>query len=219
MQYSAGSSLTTRNGEFVGSTSDEWSASIARDVRRRAKGKRLIDIGCHVGNLVEAATAIGFDAYGIDVDPLAIAAGQRLERAVENRTLAEVTRTFDVAMLNHVFEHVVDLNDFLSHLERVLAPGGIVFIYVPHYRGLIPRLMRENWIGWFPQQHAWHFTPATLTATVERASSLRMTGCTTCGVIEPPSGGPKGAAKAAISAFSRRVGWGDEVEAVFERRN
>jgi SAM-dependent methyltransferase len=217
LQYSAGYSLSTENGEFVGSTADLWSANIARDVRRRATGKRLIDIGCHVGNLVEAASAIGFEAYGIDVDPVAIAAGQRLGRAVENRTLAQVNRTFDVAVMNHVVEHVLNLDSFLFHLERILVPRGLAFIYVPHYRGLIPRLMRENWIGWFPQAHVWHFTPATLTTTVERAGSLRVVGCTTRGVIEPPSTGIKGVAKAAISAFSRRVAWGDEVEAVFER--
>jgi SAM-dependent methyltransferase len=216
-QYEAGYSLTTEEGEFVGSTEDAWSASVVRDVARRAKGRRLIDVGCHVGNLVQAATEIGFDAYGIDLDPVATTAGRRLGRAVENCTLAQVENTFDVAVLVHVLEHVRELREFLSQLERVLAPHGLAFIYVPYYRGLVPRMMGENWIGWFPQQHAWHFTPDTLVGTVERVGKLRVAECTTRGVIEPPSTGIKGAAKATVSKLSRSVAWGDEIEAVFEK--
>lgn len=217
LQYDAGYSLTTEEGEFAGSTEDKWSASIARDVAMRARGRRLIDIGCHVGNLVEAASQIGFEAYGIDLDPVATAAGRRLGRVVENRSLAEVDETFDVAILNHVLEHVHDLRTFLGHLDRVLVRQGLVFINVPHYRGLIPRLMRENWMGWVPQQHVWHFTPATLIATVESTGALRVVDCTTRGVIEPPSTGAKGAVKTVISRLSRAVEWGDEIEAVFQK--
>jgi SAM-dependent methyltransferase len=217
LQYEVGYSLTTKEGEFVGSLEDEWSATVARDVARRAEGRRLIDIGCHVGNLVQAASESGFDAYGIDLDPVATAAGRRLGRAVDNRAVAQVNDTFDVAVLNHVLEHVHELRPFLSHLERLLVPRGLAFIYVPHYRGVVARLMRDNWIGWFPQQHVWHFTPATLVETVERAGSLRVVDCTTRGVIEPPSSGLKGAVKAAVSTLSRSMEWGDEIEAVFQK--
>jgi SAM-dependent methyltransferase len=217
LQYDVGYALTTKEGAFVGSTEDEWSAKVARDIAHRAEGRRLIDIGCHVGNLVQAASEIGFEAYGIDLDPVATAAGRRLGRAVENRALAQVNDTFDVAVLVHVLEHVHELRSCLSHLERLLVRRGLVFIYVPHYRGLVARLMRENWIGWFPQQHVWHFTPATLVGTVERAGSLRVVDCATRGVIEPPSSGIKGAVKAAVSSLSRSIEWGDEIEAVFQK--
>lgn len=216
-QYDVGYALTTKEGEFVGSTEDEWSANVARDVAQRAGGRRLIDIGCHVGNLVQAASELGFDAYGIDLDPVATEAGRRLGRAVEQRDLAQVNDTFDVAVLIHVLEHIQELRSFLFHLERLLVPRGLAFINVPHYRGLMPRLMRENWMGWFPQQHVWHFTPATLVATVEKGGSLRVVDCTTRGVIEPPSTGIKGAVKAAVSTLSRSVEWGDEIEAVFQK--
>jgi SAM-dependent methyltransferase len=217
LQYEVGYSLTTKEGEFVGSLEDEWSATVVRDVARRAEGRRLIDIGCHVGNLVQAASESGFDAYGIDLDPVATAAGRRLGRAVDNRAVAEVNDTFDVAVLNHVLEHVHELRPFLSHLERLLVPRGLAFIYVPHYRGVVARLMRDNWIGWFPQQHVWHFTPATLVETVVKAGSLCVVDCTTHGVIEPPSSGLKGALKAAVSTLSRSMEWGDEIEAVFQK--
>jgi SAM-dependent methyltransferase len=217
LQYDVGYALTTKEGQFVGSTEDEWSANVARDIARRAEGRRLIDIGCHVGNLVQAASEIGFDAYGVDLDPVATGAGRRLGRAVENRALAQVNDTFDVAVLVHVLEHVHELRQCLSHLERLLVPRGLAFIYVPNYRGLVARLMRENWMGWFPQQHVWHFTPATLVGTVERTGNLRVVDCATRGVIEPPSTGIKGAVKAAVSTLSRSVEWGDEIEAVFQK--
>jgi SAM-dependent methyltransferase len=216
-QYAVGYFLTTDGGRFVGATEDAWSEGIARYVRRRVGGSRLIDVGCNVGNLVAAATAEGYDAVGIDPDVVATAEGRRLGRDVRACSLQDVEeRPFDVAVANHVCEHVVDVRGFFANLENALQPGAHAFILVPHYLGLMPRLMRAHWMGWAPSQHVWHFTPQTLRNVVERASGLRLVECTTRGVIEPPSTGPKGRVKAAAAALSRRGGWGDQIEALFQ---
>lgn len=216
-QYEHGYFLSTEGGRFVGATEDQWSASIVDDVRSRVAGGRLLDIGCHVGNLVSAAAARGYEAEGIDLDPVATAAGRRLGRDVRTGRLEQVEETFDVVVMNALLEHILDLRTFLANVARVLEPGGHAFIYVPCYRGLVPRLMRTHWMGWAPSQHVWHFTPATLTRVVYEASPLRLVHCTTKGVIEPPSSGVKGHVKSAVTAFSRATGWGDEVEAVFTK--
>jgi 2-polyprenyl-3-methyl-5-hydroxy-6-metoxy-1,4-benzoquinol methylase len=217
-QYARGYALTTAaDGRFVGATDDAWSASIVEDVRSFVPVGRLLDIGCHVGNLVAAATARGYDAVGIDLDPVATAEARRLGRAVRTAGIEDVEETFDVVVMNQLLEHVFDLREFLAHVARVVEPGGYALVYVPCYRGLMPRLMRTHWMGWFPSQHVWHFAPETLRRVVEEATPLRLVRRTTKGVIEPPSTGTKGWAKARIIAFSRAVGWGDEIEAVFRK--
>jgi SAM-dependent methyltransferase len=216
-QYDQGYALTTADGQFVGATDDAWSASIVEDVHSLVPGGRLLDIGCHVGNLVAAATARGYDAVGIDLDPIATAKARRLGRAVRTGGIERVDETFDVVVMNQLLEHVLDLRTFLASVARVLAPGGHAFIYVPYYRGLMPRLMRTHWMGWFPSQHVWHFTPQRLRRVLEEATPLRLVRHTTNGVIEPPSTGTKGRAKAVITEFSKAVGWGDEIEAVFRK--
>jgi SAM-dependent methyltransferase len=216
-QYERGYSLTTENGRFVGARADAWSEAIAEYVWARTSGKRLLDIGCHVGNLVVAAEACGFAAEGIDLDPVATEEARRLGRRVHTGRVEDLEGSYDAVVMNQVLEHVLDLRSFLSAVVRLLAPGGRFFVFVPYYAGLVPILMGRHWIGWAPRQHVWHFTPATLTSVMHDATPLRRIAYTTKGVIEPPSTGAKGAVKARVSAFSRLVEWGDQIEAIFEK--
>jgi SAM-dependent methyltransferase len=216
-QYERGCALTSEGGSFVGSHDDMWSDSIAEDVQKRFGVGRLLDVGCHVGNLVAAAEARGFDAEGIDLDPVATAEGRRLGRRVRTASIEEVEETFDFVVMNQVLEHVFDVRGLLSNVARVLVPGGHLYVLVPYHRGLMPRLMKDRWMGWFPSQHVWHFIPGTLTRVVCEASQLRPFALTTKGVIEPPSVGFKGQVKAVVTVLSRTVGWGDQIEAFFQK--
>jgi SAM-dependent methyltransferase len=182
-QYDDGYSQTTVNGRFAGPTEDRHSPLIAAWIAERARGPRLLDVGCHVGNLVVAAAELGLDAEGIDLDPLATAEARRIGRPVLTGPLDSATGRYHGISMIHVLEHVLDLGAFLAAAERVLEPGGRLFILSPNYRGLLPRLMGERWMGWFPSQHVWHFTPATFRRTVEGVSGFRVVSCTTRGVI------------------------------------
>jgi 2-polyprenyl-3-methyl-5-hydroxy-6-metoxy-1,4-benzoquinol methylase len=217
-QYERGYFVTTGlHGEFTGGYEDAWSADIARFVRSRSSGVKLLDVGCNVGNLVAAAAQEGFAAEGIDIDPVAIRAGRSRGRNVRLMRIEDVEGSVDAVVLNHVLEHVLELRGFLSAVERTLVPGGRMFVFVPHYRGLIPRLMRKNWIGWFPSQHIWHFTPKTLEHVIAEASELRLIELTTKGAIEPPSTGVKVRAKQLATWIAQRMCWGDQIEAIFEK--
>ena len=44
-----------------------------RQIRRYVRAGRFLDVGCTGGFVVEAAREQGFDAYGIDPDPVSIA--------------------------------------------------------------------------------------------------------------------------------------------------
>jgi 2-polyprenyl-3-methyl-5-hydroxy-6-metoxy-1,4-benzoquinol methylase len=212
-----GGTSSRRRGRFTGSDTDMWSEPIARFVRYHASGSRLLDVGCHVGNLVAAAGRLGFDAEGIDIDPLATAEAERLGRPVRNARIEELAGPYDVVVLIAVLEHILDLLPFLTAAERVLDPGGRLFVFVPYYRGLVPRLMRDRWIGWAPSQHVWHFTPRTLDAVLTGATGLRTVSWTTTGAIEPPSSGAKGRVKALVTAAAQKTGRGDQIEAIYER--
>jgi SAM-dependent methyltransferase len=216
-QYEQGFVLTTEGGRFVGATEDAWSARIVDDVRAVVPSGRLLDVGCHVGNLVEAANAAGFDAEGIDLDPVATAEARRLGRAVLTGRLEDLEGTYDAVVMSALLEHILDLRSFVGHVERLLAPNGHAFVYVPYHRGLMPRLMGQNWMGWAPNQHVWHFSPRSLIRVVHEASPLRLVRYTTKGVIEPPSTGVKGRVKKAVDKLSRATGWGDQIEAIFRK--
>jgi SAM-dependent methyltransferase len=215
-QYAKGYGPTTCDGEFAGSLSDIWSPRVARDVRDHSGGRSLLDVGCGVGNLVVAARELGFEAEGIDVDPVATREGRRLGRPVRTATLDQTVGPFDVVVANHVLEHVEDLPGFLESVSRLLVPGGRLFVFSPNRDGLIARLRRARWMGWVPREHVWHFTPATLASTVERSSLLRLVASTSKGVIEGPARGIRGGVVAALTTLSKSLGRGDQVEGIFE---
>jgi SAM-dependent methyltransferase len=181
----------------------------------KAPGPRILDVGCSIGNVVAAAQSFGARAEGIDLDPVAVPRGQSLGRPIHNRDIAEQRGTWDGINLNHVLEHVVEPRPFLEHIARLAAPNAAVMIRVPHYRGLIPRLMGDNWFAWAPDEHVWHFTPETLVRTVEACTPLRCVEVCANGQIEPPSAGLKGRAKSVLANIGHRAGHGDQVQAYF----
>src|SRR6185503_10544853 len=81
-QYRSGYAPNTRYGTFAGSLSDFWSPVVARYVRDNSTGMSFLDVGCGVGNLVVAASQLGFDAEGIDVDQVATEEARRNGRPV-----------------------------------------------------------------------------------------------------------------------------------------
>jgi 2-polyprenyl-3-methyl-5-hydroxy-6-metoxy-1,4-benzoquinol methylase len=192
-----------------------WSDAIVRDVKSFVREGRLLDVGCNNGDTVAVALRAGFDAEGIDIDPAAIAIGEAAGLPVRVAQLEEVEGVFDAILLNHVFEHVVDLRSALASIANALAPDGRCFVYVPNHRGLVARIMRENWSGWLPNEHVWHFSPATFRSVVA-ASALEIRRLTTKGVIEPVQGNHE-LAKRLVVGFSRAVSWGDQIEAVLAR--
>lgn len=199
------------------STADAWSVGIARNVVGRAPGPRILDIGCSVGNVVAAASEFGAHAEGIDLDPIAIDRGRALGRNVRCRGIDAQEGEWDGISLNHVLEHIGDLRPFMGHVGRLTAAGGVVCIQVPSHQGLVPRLMGDHWFAWAPNEHVWHFEPATLVRVVEGSSDLRLEQVTQRGMIEPSSPGPKGRAKRAIARAGSMSNRGDQVEAVFRK--
>jgi 2-polyprenyl-3-methyl-5-hydroxy-6-metoxy-1,4-benzoquinol methylase len=178
---------------------------------------RFLDVGCNNGDVVASALTAGFDAEGIDIDPAAVAVGEAAGLPVRVAQLEEVDGEFDAVLLNHVLEHVPDPPGTLASIARVLAPTGRCFVYVPNHRGLVARMMGENWSGWLPDEHVWHFSAASFRAII-RASPLKVSRLTTRGVIEPVHGN-RALAKRLVIGFSQRVSWGDQIEAVLARRD
>jgi SAM-dependent methyltransferase len=194
-----------------------WSDGIIRDVKAVVPDGRFLDVGCNNGDIVASALTVGFNAEGIDIDPAAIAVGEAAGLPVRVAQLEEVEGQFDAILLNHVLEHMLDPRGTLASIARVLAPTGRCFVYVPNHRGLVARMMGENWSGWLPDEHVWHFSVASFRAII-RVSPLEISRLTTRRVIEPVHGN-RALAKRLVIGFSQKVSWGDQIEAVLVRRD
>jgi 2-polyprenyl-3-methyl-5-hydroxy-6-metoxy-1,4-benzoquinol methylase len=131
---------------------------------------RFLDVGCSTGFVVEAAQRAGWDAQGLDLNPSAIAFGQRRGLRLHNLTLEDFPApesSFDAIGLFDVLEHLAQPRQVLERVVRLLAPGGIVFIYVPNYDSASRLLMGAEAHFIWPTHHLTYFTPRTIQSFVQ----------------------------------------------------
>lgn len=112
----------------------------ALDVIGRADG-RWIDVGCATGELLAAARDAGWDAVGIDSDPIETAfARDRGFTVIDDFVTAdhggEHLRDAAVVSLLNVLEHVEDPSALLSMFAGHLRPGAHLVIEVPRHPSL-----------------------------------------------------------------------------------
>lgn len=111
-----------------------------------ARGRRLLDVGCLWGLLLETARVRGFQVTG--VEPSREAAEychKRLGLRVLQGTLEEAADRlgqYNVITLLDVIEHCVDPVETIAKAVQHLAPRGVLCVGTPNLEGLIPRASR-----------------------------------------------------------------------------
>jgi SAM-dependent methyltransferase len=109
-----------------------------------AAGDRAIDLGCGNGRTLAWTADTGWQAVGIDISPhFADEAVARFDVLLGDlRRLPIHSGVFTKAWSLDVLEHVSPqaFRDVLSEANRVLAPGGVLFVYT-HVR-------RNGPLGW-----------------------------------------------------------------------
>ena len=144
--------------------------------RHRAHG-RLLDIGCSAGFFMEAATAAGWEALGVELsgDTAELARGKGLE--VIEGTLAGVPTAagpFDAVTMFDVLEHVEQPRADLERAHELLAPGGLVVVMTPNADGLLAKwllivaALTGGWLHAEPPAHLSQFSKRSLESLLNR---------------------------------------------------
>jgi SAM-dependent methyltransferase len=97
---------------------------------------RVLDAGCATGALVRFLQGAGFsDIVGLDPSPVAATA---VERTTGVRAVAgSIFRPpgdlgdFDLVVLSHVLEHLLDVQGAVGGLRSLVKLGGLVYVEVP----------------------------------------------------------------------------------------
>lgn len=140
------------------------------------KGKlKVLDIGSNIGVFVNLAKKNGWQAIGIDLDKKRVEVGRKkfnIDLRCTDLVGAKFENNeFDVVVLSHTLEHIFEPEKLLQEIRRVLNEMGILVIEVPNIEGLpvkIQKIRRQNWYGYDPRQHLWHFTPKTIHNLLEK---------------------------------------------------
>jgi SAM-dependent methyltransferase len=120
-----------------------------RDHQRRyvdilAGRRRVVDVGCGRGELVEMLNEAGVDAYGVELDPDFVA--RAAERGVPVRQgdgiahVAELAAgSVDGVVASHVVEHLEpqEVLRLVAAAHNALAPDGVLILETPNPESLV----------------------------------------------------------------------------------
>ncbi len=134
----------------------------------------LLEVGSATGEFVEEATAVGYEAIGVEPSKWAADMARRSDAEVFCGTLADWRAeyagfTVDAVAMFHVLEHLEDPVEVLGECRSVLAEDGLLFIEVPNASSAAAKALDPSWAGWEFPFHQWHYTPAALHGLLGRA--------------------------------------------------
>lgn len=134
------------------------------------KGK-LLDVGSAGGFFVKAAEEEGWEGYGVEPSTWMVDWGKK-NLGLKNFKSGTMESAkypdnfFDVVTLWDVLEHVPDPTATLREANRIIKPGGMVFVNYPNIGSNLAKVAGRRW--WFLLSiHLYYFTPQTLSKMLE----------------------------------------------------
>jgi 2-polyprenyl-3-methyl-5-hydroxy-6-metoxy-1,4-benzoquinol methylase len=151
-----------------------------RDLIRHTNGRRLLEVGCAYGFLLDYLRNRGWEVRGVEISPLSSEyARTKLDLDVQTGSVETAdlqSGSFDVILLLDVLEHLHRPFDTLSRVRELLAPGGKLVVQCPwelyHWEEVAQALLSGRRPGSIEPDsvpaHLYFFGPATLDAVIEK---------------------------------------------------
>lgn len=141
---------------------------------RFGKVERVLDFGCGIGNFVEWALEHGYDAVGVELDPIGVEAAR--DRGLPVYLVDDFLKSHyagwaDVTCLWDVIEHVGEPLELLGTVAELTRPLGCLVIETPDVefpvRNISLNVRRVcEWIRWsdflYYTGHQTYFSPVGL---------------------------------------------------------
>ncbi len=147
-------------------------AKYIRDLSPSATHRTVLEVGCMFGYLLQELKD-EYKVKGIDIgeDAIRYCKEQGLDvrdTSIEN-FISSSDEKFDLIVISHVLEHLVQPGQVLMQLRKHLNPGGKIYILVPNYKSITANFFRRYWGWWQVPVHVNHFNVKSLTLLAENS--------------------------------------------------
>ena len=146
----------------------------ARGIEKlRGSDRKVLDVGCGSGQFLAFAKQMGWQAFGVEPDPMAADVVRNLGVDILADRVSNLDRSydgfFDAVTLSHVIEHAHDPIDMLAHCYRVLQPGGYLWLETPNIDSVGYEMYGRHWRGLETPRHLVLFNAQSMRIALQRA--------------------------------------------------
>lgn len=132
----------------------------------------VLEIGCSAGGILESFKEKGYTVKGIDLGGEYVEYGKRrgldLEQCSSTELLERNTK-YDLIILNHVFEHFLDIQKELDTIRQLLNKDGALYVAVPGVFNINkPTGYEGDFLSFLQNAHVYHFTLHSLQKVMAR---------------------------------------------------
>ena len=124
--------------------------------------KNILDIGAGTGDFLKVCKVNLWNVFGTEPDMearnIAAKKGVLLHKDVSHFT----DKKFEIITLWHVLEHVENLEEYISTLEKLLTKNGTLIIAVPNYKSYDANYYSKFWAAFDVPRHLWHFSETSI---------------------------------------------------------
>jgi 2-polyprenyl-3-methyl-5-hydroxy-6-metoxy-1,4-benzoquinol methylase len=150
--------------------------------------EQILEVGCGDGCNLLPYHLIGKSVVGCDFNESFLKPGRKRGMELIEGDIQSIpeSRKFDLIMLSHSFEHVINLDEMVKQVNSHLNPGGFVFVEVPgilNWNRTIKTKKSEmglnssnNFMGYLQFQHNYHFDLGHLKYIWERNNFVMVEG-------------------------------------------
>ncbi len=127
-------------------------------------GGRILEIGCATGDVLAELAGDYPVVHGIELSAEAcgVARGRGLDVFCGTLEEYETDQQYDVVFMSHVIEHVLDPVESVRIIERLLAPGGVLYLETPNVGSLDARVWKQRWGLIHYPRHLYLFDRSTI---------------------------------------------------------
>jgi len=141
-------------------------------IEQRAKGRRLLDVGCGPGTFLSVARERGWNGRGVDINAESVERCRELGLDAVAGPFPHPAldgQRFDALVFNDVIEHLPEPRVAVAAAHDLLEPGGVLFLSTPDVGALVARVSGKRWLHLKPIEHLTSFDRATIARLLEGA--------------------------------------------------
>lgn len=141
------------------------------------KNNRLLDVGTGRGWFLQEAKKRGWEVYGTEFSPEAIA---RCEKNGINMKVGALNQSmfdadfFDVITSFEVIEHINNPNEDLATIFSFLRPKGLFYCTTPNFNSVMRYYLKDKYNVIEYPEHLTYYTKKTLINTVKKAGFAKL---------------------------------------------